>query len=60
MIRISHEDINAIIMAFDKGGRILAIKEIKKRMPNINDDKSAHTVLNDLILGMIYEAKWMT
>ena len=59
MIRISQEDIHEIITSFDKGGRKLAINEIKKRIPNINDDISAHTVLNDLILGMVFEAKWM-
>ena len=59
MIRISHEDIHEVIIAFDKGGRRLAIIEIKKRISNINDDKAAHGVLNDIILGMVYEAKWM-
>jgi len=59
MIRISHEDIHEIVVAFDKGGRELAIKEIKKLISIINDDKAAHVVLNDIILGMVLEAKWM-
>ena len=59
MIGISHEDIQAIIMAMSKGGRDLAIKEIKKRMPNINDIKAANAVLSTIMLSIIPEPRWL-
>ena len=59
MIGISQEDIQAIIAAMSKGGRDLAIKEIKKRMPNINDVKAAHAMLSTILLSIIPEPRWM-